>query len=78
MSLSEQLQAELEPLPESCPDGLTPDGEVCPRCGKTRAPSGVDGGSWVHAGVSKARVTRWSHGVKISDEPLVTGKIHVG
>lgn len=31
-----------------CPDGLLPDGETCPRCGGHRAPSGVDGGSWVH------------------------------
>ena len=33
---------------EQCPNGLTPDGPVCPRCGGDRAPSGVDGGSWVH------------------------------
>lgn len=31
-----------------CPDGLLPDGDVCPRCGGNRAPSGVNGGSWVH------------------------------
>lgn len=31
-----------------CPNGLLPDGEICPRCGGPRAPSGVDGGSWVH------------------------------
>lgn len=31
-----------------CPDGLLPDGETCPRCGGNRAPSGVDGGTWVH------------------------------
>lgn len=31
-----------------CPDNLLPDGEVCPRCGGRRSPSGVDGGSWVH------------------------------
>lgn len=31
-----------------CPDALLPDGDVCPRCGGPRAPSGVDGGSWVH------------------------------
>jgi len=33
---------------DKCPDGLTPDGPVCPRCGGRRGPSGVDGGSWVH------------------------------
>lgn len=31
-----------------CPDALLPDGEHCPRCGCKRAPSGIDGGSWVH------------------------------
>lgn len=31
-----------------CPNGLLPDGPTCPRCGGKRAPSGVDGGSWVH------------------------------
>lgn len=33
---------------ERCPDALLPDGPTCPRCGGNRAPSGVDGGSWVH------------------------------
>ncbi len=33
---------------DKCPDNLTPDGQVCPRCGGRRGPSGVDGGSWVH------------------------------
>lgn len=33
---------------EECPDNLLPDGETCPRCGGPRAPSGIDGGSWVH------------------------------
>lgn len=33
---------------EGCPDGLLPDGEECPRCGGKRAPSGIDGGTWVH------------------------------
>ncbi len=33
---------------EPCPNGLTPDGPTCPRCGGYRGPSGVDGGSWVH------------------------------
>jgi hypothetical protein len=31
-----------------CPDGLAPDGELCPRCGRRRGPSGVGGGMWVH------------------------------
>jgi hypothetical protein len=31
-----------------CPDGLLPDGPVCPRCGGNRGPSGVDGGTWIH------------------------------
>ena len=35
---------------DRCPDALTPDGPVCPRCGMERGPSGVDGGSWVHTG----------------------------
>ena len=32
-----------------CPEGILPDGPVCPRCGKARGPSGVGGGTWVHA-----------------------------
>jgi hypothetical protein len=47
-----QSQKESTKLPiikqEKCPDALTPDGPVCPRCGGRRGPSGVDGGSWVH------------------------------
>jgi len=35
-------------MSERCPDALLPDGTICPRCGNERAPSGVDGGSWVH------------------------------
>lgn len=31
-----------------CADGQLPDGPVCPKCGGVRAPSGVDGGTWVH------------------------------
>jgi hypothetical protein len=31
-----------------CPDGVLPDGPMCPLCGGKRGPSGVDGGSWVH------------------------------
>lgn len=31
-----------------CPDGLTPDGPICPKCGGRRGPSGIDGGTWVH------------------------------
>lgn len=33
---------------QQCPDGLTPDGPTCPRCGGHRGPSGIDGGTWVH------------------------------
>jgi hypothetical protein len=57
-----------------CPDALLPDGEICPRCGKTRAPSGAGGGSWVHYDRSKARVTTYRYGVKISDVPLDSGE----
>lgn len=35
---------------EACPDGLLPDGIECPRCHGKRAPSGIDGGTWVHIG----------------------------
>jgi hypothetical protein len=35
-------------VPVRCPDGLSPEGETCPRCGGHRAPSGIDGGTWVH------------------------------
>jgi hypothetical protein len=35
-------------VPEKCPDGLLPDGEVCPRCKGRRGPSGIGGGTWVH------------------------------
>lgn len=31
-----------------CLDNQQPDGPVCPKCGGSRAPSGADGGSWVH------------------------------
>lgn len=34
--------------PARCPDGVLPDGPVCPRCGGRRGPSGVGGGTWVH------------------------------
>ena len=44
----ENRRTELEELREPCPDALTPDGPVCPRCGKRRGTSGVGGGSWVH------------------------------
>jgi hypothetical protein len=27
-----------------CPDGLLPDGEVCPKCGGDRLPSGLEKG----------------------------------
>jgi hypothetical protein len=43
------LQRLLNPFADPrCENGLLPDGPTCPRCGKPRAPSGVDGGSWVH------------------------------
>jgi hypothetical protein len=47
-----------------CPDALLPDGDTCPRCGGPRAPSGVDGGSWVHIDTSPDRVvmTYYSYG----------------
>jgi len=35
-------------MTDKCPDDLLPGGDWCPRCGGERAPSGVDGGSWVH------------------------------
>jgi len=35
-------------MSDRCPDGLLPDGPVCPRCGGHRGPSGIDGGTWVH------------------------------
>lgn len=40
---------------EQCPDGLLPDGDKCPRCGGSRAPSGVGGGTWVHFSPDPAR-----------------------
>jgi len=40
--------AKVVPIRKECPDALLPDGDICPRCGGPRAPSGVDGGSWVH------------------------------
>jgi len=43
-----RLLAAASPEPAKCPDGLLPDGECCPRCGGRRAPSGIDGGTWVH------------------------------
>lgn len=38
----------MPPTEPECPNALLPDGPICPRCGGPRAPSGVDGGSWVH------------------------------
>lgn len=32
----------------NCPDGLLPDGPICPKCGGVRGPSGIGGGTWVH------------------------------
>lgn len=48
----------------NCPDALLPDGEVCPRCGGPRAPSGVGGGSWVHVSTRPDRIvsTEYSYG----------------
>jgi hypothetical protein len=39
-----------------CEDGLLPDGDICPKCGELRAPSGVGGGTWVHVGTAPDRV----------------------
>lgn len=44
----EEHDAHYAPAQPACPDALLPDGPVCPRCGKRRGPSGIDGGSWVH------------------------------
>ena len=38
----------LQTSSEQCPNGLLPDGPICPKCGEKRGPSGVDGGSWIH------------------------------
>lgn len=43
---------------ESCVDGLLPDGEICPKCGEKRAPSGVGGGTWVHVDQSIVRMNK--------------------
>lgn len=37
-------------IQDRCPNALLPDGPICPACGGERAPSGCDGGSWVHLG----------------------------
>lgn len=44
-----------------CPDNLLPDGPICPRCGAKRAPSGCDGGSWVHVDEAPDRVVQTSY-----------------
>lgn len=50
---------------EECPNNLLPDGPVCPRCGKKRAPSGVDGGSWVHFDPeTDSKTTLYQNGVR--------------
>lgn len=49
---------------QKCPDGLTPDGPACPRCGGPRGPSGVDGGSWVHIQPRPEDTERCQHGVR--------------
>lgn len=43
-----QVRAARPLASRDCPDGLTPDGDECPRCGAERGASGADGGSWVH------------------------------
>lgn len=44
----EYKQQKFEFQQQKCKDGQLPDGPVCPSCGGERAPSGIDGGSWVH------------------------------
>ena len=48
-----------------CPDGLLPDGPVCPACGEERAASGVDGGTWVHKGEGYGSTVRISGRTKL-------------
>ncbi len=61
---------------EKCPDALLPDGDICPRCGGPRGPSGVDGGSWVHISTAPDRVvsSEYSRGVLVR-EVLANGVI---
>lgn len=54
-----------EPV-KPCPDGLLPDGEKCPRCGGSRAPSGVNRGTWVHS----RRTTIAADGAKLEFEMI--------
>lgn len=62
--------------PTACPDALLPDGEICPRCGKLRAPSGVDGGSWVHVDTSADAVVSSEYsGGKLTKTTLANGVV---
>jgi hypothetical protein len=47
-----------------CPDGLLPDGEVCPRCGGRRGPSGIGGGTWVHYPTENEKVAQLIQAIK--------------
>jgi hypothetical protein len=44
-----------------CPDDLFPGGEICPRCGGPRGPSGCNGGEWVHLDTAPDRVVCTSY-----------------
>jgi len=57
---------------DKCPEGLLPDGEICPRCGRSRAPSGIDGGTWVHfpSTLMKNSVSDQSH-PSVNSQPMV-------
>lgn len=53
-----------------CPDNLLPPGDICPRCLDPRAPSGADGGSWVHADLTRPDrvvMTTYSYGRKVKE-----------
>lgn len=55
-------------MDNECPNNILPDGPVCPRCGEERAPSGADGGSWVHFPKERQGVTtHYSGGRKIKE-----------
>jgi hypothetical protein len=60
----------------NCPDAQLPDGDVCPRCGGPRAPSGIDGGSWVHVSTRPDRVVMdtYSYG-KLVERKLANGVV---
>ena len=64
-------------MPETkCEDGLISDGDICPRCGGPRAPSGVGGGTWVHVSTKPDRVviTEYSYG-KLVRQVLANGVV---